>query len=292
MSLKKTVLFKHHQIQNTSKSRTYLWFYRRGFGFYCIIRVETNALRLNHFSYNISYYEIKEDILNLNKIKYLIYGFVLTHKYANKLQNNSDPIEKKRLRLEYSKIFFSNLNIHIKIKNKEKIPLNGQYLIFSNHRSILDPLAIDIVLKDSKVFGLWVAKKELYNSLLFGKAVRNGGCIRLDRENNNTTLFLSDIKNGLSVGCSICIFPEGTRNKTKKDLLEFKNGLRIIAIKNKLPLLPMYIKSNASETLDKALHDNSIQREITIIIGDIIDYSDKSDLESTYRSRFNLELKS
>jgi 1-acyl-sn-glycerol-3-phosphate acyltransferase len=227
--------------------------------------------------------------LNFNKIKYLIYGFFLTRKYGRKLQYIPEHIEKKRVRLEYSKIFFSKLNIQIIIENKEKIPLDGQYLIFSNHRSILDPLAIDIVLQESTIFGLWIAKKELYNSLLFGTAVSNGGCIRLDREEKDTKIFFTDIKDGLAHGSSICIFPEGTRNKSKKDLLEFKNGVRIIAIKNKLSLLPIYIKSNASKVLQQALLDNSIQREITIVVGDIISYSEKNDLETSYRKMFNLD---
>ena len=227
--------------------------------------------------------------MNLNKIKYLIYGFFLTRKYGNKLQNTSNPMEKKRLRLEYAKIFFSKLNIIVTIENKEKIPSKGQYLIFSNHRSILDPLAIDIILEKSTIFGLWVAKKELFDSPMLGKAVTHGGCIQLDREEKDTKLFFSDIKEGLSNGSSICIFPEGTRNKTNKDLLEFKNGVRIIAIKNKLSLLPIYIKSNASEVLEQALLDNSIQREITIVVGDIISHTDKRDLETSYRAMFNLK---
>ena len=227
--------------------------------------------------------------MNFNKIKYLIYGFFLTRQYGNKLQYASNPIDKKRLRLEYTKRLFSKLNIIVNIENKEKIPSQGQYLIFSNHRSILDPIAIDIVLEKSTIFGLWVAKKELYDSPMLGKAVRNGGCIQLDREEKNTKLFFSDIKKGLEQGSSICIFPEGTRNKTQKDLLKFKNGVRIIAIKNRLSLLPMYIKSDASEVLQQALLDNSIQREITIVVGDIISHTDKSNLETSYRTMFNLD---
>ncbi len=236
------------------------------------------------------YSKAKGNIVNFNKIKYLTYGFSLTKKYGKRLQYIPEPIEKKRVRLEYSKILFSKLNIHVNIENKEKIPDEGQYLIFANHRSILDPLAIDIVLEESTIFGLWVAKKELYDSLLFGAAVKNGGCIRLDREEKNTKTFFSDIKNGLAQGSSICIFPEGTRNKTQKDLLPFKNGIRIIAIKNKLALLPIYIKDNASKVLNEALVDNSIQREITIVVGDVIPYTDKSNLENSYRTMFNLKI--
>ena len=101
--------------------------------------------------------------------------------------------------------------------------------------------------------------------------------------------FFSDIKNGLKEGSSICIFPEGTRNKTEQDLMEFKNGFRIIALKNKLPILPVYIKTNTSYTLKQALHNSDKEQEITIVIGNMIDYREKNDLETTYRTMFELE---
>ena len=232
---------------------------------------------------------MNEGLLNLNKLQYLIHGFILTQHYALKLAKTSDPMVKKALRLEYSKTLFSTLNIHIKIENKENIPTEGQYLICSNHRSIVDPLAIDIVLEMSDIFALWVAKKELYNNILFGKAVRSGGCIRLDRGEHDTKKFLFDIKKGLAEGSSIAIFPEGTRNKTKESLLPFKKGFAIVARRNRLPILPIYIKSNASEVLNDALLDNSIPHELSIVIGESLDYANKNDLETLYRSMFGLE---
>ncbi len=227
--------------------------------------------------------------MNFNPIKHLIYSFFLTNKYGLKLKNVLDPMEKKKLRLEYSKILLSKLNIRVHVETLEELPLDGQYLLFSNHRSIIDPLIIDIALQHTKIFGLWVSKKELYNSLFFGHAVRNGGSIYLDREADNMSTFFSDIKNGLKEGNSICIFPEGTRNKTQNILMEFKPGFRIIALKNKLPLLPVYIKTNTGAVLKKAIHDSTQEQEITIVIGNTIEYTDKNDIETTYRTIFGLE---
>ena len=228
-------------------------------------------------------------LLNFKRIQYISFAFFLTRKYGEILQYIPEHIEKKRLRLEYSNKMFSKLNIHVNVENKEKIPLSGQYLLFANHRSVIDPLVIDIAFKDSEIFGLWVAKKELYNSLFFGKAVRSGGCIRLDRDNSKMNTFFADIENGLKQGSSIFIFPEGTRNKTQNDLLKFKNGFGIIARKNKLPLLPVYIKSDTGKTLQKILQGDKGQQEITIVIGNIIDYSKRSNLETLYRDMFELE---
>lgn len=226
--------------------------------------------------------------MNFNQIKLLTYAFFVTNKYGIRLGKISDPMEKKKVRLEYSQKILAKLNIKIHVENAEKLPQDGQYLILSNHRSIIDPLIIDIALQNTKTFGLWISKKELYNSLFFGNAVRNGGAIRLDREGKDMSSLFSDIKNGLEEGSSICIFPEGTRNKTELDLLEFKNGSRIIALKNKIPILPVYIETNSNVALKNGLLDNDKEQEVTICIGNLINYKDKRDTETTYRDMFGL----
>lgn len=100
--------------------------------------------------------------------------------------------------------------------------------------------------------------------------------------------FFTDIKKAVKRGESIFIFPEGTRNKTDKPLTAFKEGSRIIALKNRLPILPIYIKSDADMVLKKALEDKNLKQEVTVVIGDIIDYKDKTNLEESYRKTFSL----
>ena len=50
--------------------------------------------------------------------------------------------EKKALRIEYSEVLLSKLNISVEVLNKEKLPKDGNYLLVSNHRSIIDPLIV------------------------------------------------------------------------------------------------------------------------------------------------------
>ena len=226
--------------------------------------------------------------MNLNQIKHLFYALYLTNSFGFRLRKIKDPLEKKKLRLLYAKAQLDVLNIDIKVENAEKLPNDGQYLLVSNHRTIIDPPIIEIALEDTKIFGLWVSKKELYNSLFFGLFVRNAGSVLLDREKSQMSGFFSDIKKGVKEGSSIFIFPEGTRNKTDAPLTPFKEGSRIIAVKNKLPMLPVYIKGNAAQVLKDALNDSSEKRQITVVIGDIIDYKEKIDLETVYRKRFSL----
>jgi Acyltransferase len=82
----------------------------------------------------------------------------------------------------------------VAVSGLDKFDANGQYLLLSNHRSIIDPCIIEIALRDTNILGLWVAKKELYNSFFFGKFVRNGGSVLLDRESSNMSQFFKSIK--------------------------------------------------------------------------------------------------
>jgi 1-acyl-sn-glycerol-3-phosphate acyltransferase len=217
-----------------------------------------------------------------------IYTTYLTNKYGFKLKKAKSFQERIALRLEYAKTVLNKLNISIKVLNKEKLPKDGQFLLLSNHRSIIDPLIVEMALQYTKIGGFWIAKKELYNSFFFGTFVRNGGCVLLDREASNMASFFKGTKNIVKQGHSIFIFPEGTRNKEDTALSEFKEGARIIALKNRLPILPVYIKTNSNKILKEAIRKRTENLKIEIEIGDIIEYKDKTPLEENYRKQFNI----
>ncbi len=228
--------------------------------------------------------------MTFNQIKMAIYATYLTNYYGFKLKKATTSQEKKSLRISYAKTLLGKLKLNIKVINEEKLPKDGQFLVVSNHRSVIDPLIVEIALQHTSLFGHWISKKELYNSFFFGVFVRNGGAVLLDREKSNMSSFFSDIKQCTKAGDSIFIFPEGTRNKSENDLGEFKSGSQIIAIKNRLNMLPVYIRSNANEQLMSSLKDGKVERTIEIEIGDIIEYKDKSmTLEEAYKSQFNLK---
>lgn len=227
--------------------------------------------------------------MTLHQIKSALYSLYLTNKFGFKLRNASDSEVKNQLRLEYSETLLSYLNISIKTVGAEKIQQDGQYLIASNHRSIIDPLIIEVAMKNKGIHSLWISKKELYNSFFFGMFTRNAGTVLLDREAKQMSSFFKEIKEGVKRGDSISIFPEGTRNKTDAALSDFKEGSQIIAMKNRLMILPVFIKDNANNILMDAIKNNSKDLQITICIGDPINYRDRSQtLEEAYRKQFNI----
>ena len=219
-----------------------------------------------------------------------LYATYLTNYYGFKLRGVTDAKLRKDNRILYAAQLLEKLNIKINIINKERLPQDGTYLLVSNHRSVIDPLIIELALKDTNLYGNWIAKKELYNSFFFGTFVQNMGTVLLDRESTQMGGFFSDIKACVKRGESIFIFPEGTRNKSENELGEFKEGSRIIAVKNRLPMLPVFIRSQANDVLIDSLKGEKKERIIDIEIGDIIDYKDKSlPLDEAYRKQFNIK---
>jgi 1-acyl-sn-glycerol-3-phosphate acyltransferase len=226
--------------------------------------------------------------LNLKQISIAIYATYLTNKYGLKLRKAKTTKQKIALRMEYAQKIISKLNIIVEVLNKENIPKDGKYLLISNHRSIIDPLVIEMAFKESSIHGFWVSKKELYNSFFFGTFTRNANSILLDREAQNMSPFFKETKEVVKGGNSIFIFPEGTRNKENTPLSSFKDGARLIALKNRLPILPVFIKTNANEVLKEAINKRTKNLKIEIQIGEIIDYKDKNPLEENYRKQFHL----
>ena len=228
--------------------------------------------------------------MTLHRIKTAIYALYLTNKVGFKLRGEHSANYVTKLRLEYAETLLSHLKISINVEGADKINKGGPYLIVSNHRSIIDPLIVEIALKNTDINGLWIAKKELYNSFFFGMFTRNAGAVLLDRESKTMGGFFAEIKKRVKSGYSICVFAEGTRNKTAQTLAEFKEGAQIIAMKNRLTILPVYIETNANEALEASLNKTKEDLTINIIVGDVIDYKDRSDtLQALYKSRFNLD---
>ena len=227
--------------------------------------------------------------LTLHRIKTALYALYLTNKFGFKLRGKHSAEDVTRIRLQYAETLLAHLKISINVEGGDKINNAGPYLIVSNHRSIIDPLIVEMALKNSGINGLWIAKKELYNSFFFGMFTRNAGTVLLDRESKTMGPFFTEVKQKVKSGFSICVFAEGTRNKTEQTLAEFKEGAQIIAVKNRLPILPVFIETNANQALESSLKNTRSDLSASIIIGDVIDYKDRTGtLQALYKSRFNL----
>ncbi len=140
----------------------------------------------------------------------------------------------------------------ITIIGEENIPKDTPVLYIGNHRSYFDILLIYVRCRRPTGF---IAKKEMKRYPLLSNWMRRLHCLFLDR---------SDIKQGLQTiltaiekikaGISICIFPEGTRNKAENDLdmMEFHEGSFKIAVRSRCPVIPIAM-CNTSEIFEEHL---------------------------------------
>lgn len=136
--------------------------------------------------------------------------------------------------------------IHLIVEGEENVPKDQAVLYIGNHRSIFD-----IVITYARCPNLtgYISKDGVNKVPLLGLWMKRLYCLFLDRK---------DLKQGLKTiltaidqvksGISICIFPEGTRNRDTEDstsLLPFKEGSFKIAQKTGCPIIPMAITGTA-----------------------------------------------
>ena len=227
--------------------------------------------------------------MTFNQLKMAIYSTYLTNLYGFKLRKVTDLKEKKRIRAEYCARLLEDLNIEVKVINEQNIPNDGNYLLASNHRTVIDPLIVEVATRYFNIQGYWIAKKELYDSFFFGLFVRNAGTILIDRDTSQISNFFKDVKKAVKEGDSIYIFPEGTRNQSDEPLCEFRSGSELIALKNRLDILPVYIRNRADKILADAIADSSERRVVEVEFGELISYKDREvSLQDAYKKRFNI----
>lgn len=134
--------------------------------------------------------------------------------------------------------------IELTVIGEENIS-EGPVLYIGNHRSFFD---VPITYPRCPIRTGYIAKKEMEKVPLLSTWMKRLHCLFLDR---------NDLKQGLKTiltaiekvksGISICIFPEGTRNKNEDelDMLPFHEGSFKIAAKANCPIIPMAISGSA-----------------------------------------------
>ena len=163
--------------------------------------------------------------------------------------------------------------VKLTVSGEENVPRDEPVLYIGNHRSFFD-----VVVTYSRCPGLtgYIAKDGVNKVPIFRIWMKRLHCIFLKRD---------DMKEGLKVilkaieyvksGISICIFPEGTRNKDRDNptsLLPFKEGSFKIASKTGCKIVPMALIGTADilENHFPWIHSTDIK----LIYGEPIDVSD------------------
>ena len=129
--------------------------------------------------------------------------------------------------------------IRYRVAGAEHLPLDRAAVYCANHQSNVDPPVLFAALHPRMHI---LFKAELNAIPILARGFRLGGFIPVDRRNKEAAL--RSIEAGaasIRSGNSFLIFPEGTRSRTA-ELLPFKKGGFIMAIKAKAPVVPIAVQ--------------------------------------------------
>jgi 1-acyl-sn-glycerol-3-phosphate acyltransferase len=134
--------------------------------------------------------------------------------------------------------FFTFSGVRRIIKGREHFKKGQNYVVVCNHNSFMDvPLSVAAVLPANKT----IAKIEMAKIPVFNVIYKRGSVL-VDRksEESRRRSFLK-MKAVLDMGLHMCIYPEGTRNRTSQPLQRFHDGAFKLAVETKKQIIPAVI---------------------------------------------------
>ncbi|HUS03680.1 MAG TPA: 1-acyl-sn-glycerol-3-phosphate acyltransferase [Chitinophagaceae bacterium] len=138
----------------------------------------------------------------------------------------------------WMRIFFFLTGIRLNIKGKEHFLKGENYIVICNHNSLMDvPVATPFIPGANKT----IAKIEMSRIPLFGLIYKRGSVLVDRKDKDSRRDSFRKMREVLEMGMHMCIYPEGTRNKTGLPLKEFHNGAFRLAIETGRSLLPAII---------------------------------------------------
>jgi 1-acyl-sn-glycerol-3-phosphate acyltransferase len=133
--------------------------------------------------------------------------------------------------------------IRFRIAGREHVPTDRAAVYCANHQSNIDP---PVLFKAVHPRLHILYKAEIDAIPVLARAFRFGGFIPVDRRNKEAALRSIEVgAASIRSGNSFLIFPEGTRSRTA-DLLPFKKGGFIMAIKAQAPIVPVAVQGGTA----------------------------------------------
>lgn len=122
-----------------------------------------------------------------------------------------------------------------RIYGKEKFIKGQSYIVICNHNSLMDPpITSPFIPGPNKT----IAKASFAKVPLFGWYYKMGG-LMVDRKSEiSRRRSYDEMKAVLANGMHMCIYPEGTRNRTQEPLKSFYDGAFKLSVETGYPILP------------------------------------------------------
>ncbi|MEY4703427.1 MAG: hypothetical protein RIR96_1324 [Bacteroidota bacterium] len=128
----------------------------------------------------------------------------------------------------------------LRIRGQNNMDIAQNYIVVFNHRSLLDvPLSAPFVPgAPNKTIG----KESFAKVPIFGWFYARGAVLINRKNEASRRKSYEQMKSVLQQGMHMCIYPEGTRNRTSEPLKPFYDGAFKLSIETGKPILPCIIR--------------------------------------------------
>lgn len=132
-------------------------------------------------------------------------------------------------------VWLTLIGCTIKVKGKEHFKKGKTYILTFNHNTFLDvPLSCPFIPGPNKT----IAKKSMSKIPLFGLFYKRGSVLVDRKDDRSRRLSYEYMKKVLAQNIYMCIYPEGSRNRTKELLKPFYDGAFKLAVETKTNIIP------------------------------------------------------
>jgi len=168
---------------------------------------------------------------------------------------------------QFARDVLRHADVDLHIEGGAHLPPDRPFVYMSNHQSLFDIPVMWAALPAQTL--RFVAKTELFSTPLWGRAMREGEIIEIDRSNRSQAIdSLKQAADLIHTGVSVWIAPEGHRSDTGK-LGPLKKGGFHLAKDANVPIVPVAINGTINVLPP---HELKVRqgRKVEVLIGDPI----------------------
>lgn len=123
----------------------------------------------------------------------------------------------------------------VKVTGQENFKKGENYVVVYNHNALLDvPLSAPYIPGPNKT----IAKDSFAKVPVFGWFYKRGSVLVNRKSDKSRIKSLEEMKKTLAAGIHMCLYPEGTRNKTSEPMKSFYDGAFRLAIQTHKNIIP------------------------------------------------------
>lgn len=127
-------------------------------------------------------------------------------------------------------------------KGKKHFKKGENYVVVINHNSLMDiPVSSPWIPGPNKT----LAKIEMSRIPIFGVIYKTGSILVDRKKESSRRDSFARMQEALEQGIHLCLYPEGTRNKTAQPIQAFFDGAFVTAIRAQKPIMPGVIFNTA-----------------------------------------------